>query len=30
MIVSYPTASGRTLVLADTNPALSSLADESA
>jgi hypothetical protein len=28
--VSYPTASGRTVVLADANPALSSLADESA
>jgi hypothetical protein len=30
MIVSYPTASGRTVVLADANPALSSLADETA
>jgi hypothetical protein len=28
MIVSYPTASGRTVVLADANPALSALADE--
>lgn len=30
MIVSYPAASGRTVLLADANPALSSLADDSA
>ncbi len=30
VIVSYPSASGRTVVLADANPALSSLADASA
>jgi hypothetical protein len=27
-IISYPSAAGRTVVLADMNPALSSLADE--